>query len=126
MAEQGLVLRPAARERFARAEFGAFAAVTYPQADAAGVVEWLGEVFAPQRRCSTTPADENQAEREELVAALAERVRRAHRARRSRPAAHWSRFAPVSHRSAAAARVGRRLFPRRFLDRPGSTGWEQL
>ncbi|CRK61654.1 FIG01123361: hypothetical protein [Alloactinosynnema sp. L-07] len=48
VAEQGLVVRPRARERFAQADFGWFAAVTYPTADAdtlALVADWFAWLF---------------------------------------------------------------------------------
>ncbi|WP_436493813.1 terpene synthase family protein [Actinokineospora sp. HUAS TT18] len=48
VAEQGLVVRPKSRERFAQADFGWFAAVTYPTADAetlALVADWFAWLF---------------------------------------------------------------------------------
>lgn len=44
----GLVRAPAARDRFGRADFGWFAAVTYPQTDEAGlclIADWFGWLF---------------------------------------------------------------------------------
>ncbi|MEU6562070.1 terpene synthase family protein [Nocardia nova] len=48
VAAQGLVVREAARDRFARADFGAFAALVYPTADAAALdltADWFAWFF---------------------------------------------------------------------------------